>query len=67
MQKKEKILSIPFTQTNSTITMKGPWESIAVGLEKGHKTQKLEKPASRYGNVLFAKGRSNVHSLALRR
>lgn len=28
------------------ITMKGPWESIAVGLEKGHKTQKLEKVAN---------------------
>ncbi|KAK8810873.1 RL36, ribosomal protein 36 60S large ribosomal subunit [Blastocystis sp. ATCC 50177/Nand II] len=26
--------------------MKGPWESIAIGLEKGHKTQKLEKVAS---------------------
>lgn len=26
--------------------MKGPWESIAVGLEKGHKTQKLEKVAN---------------------
>ncbi|KAK8795197.1 hypothetical protein WA588_004046 [Blastocystis sp. NMH] len=23
--------------------MKGPWESIAAGREKGHKTQKLEK------------------------
>ena len=26
-----------------TITMKGPWESIACGREKGFKTQKLEK------------------------
>ncbi|KNB41168.1 60S ribosomal protein L36 [Blastocystis sp. subtype 4] len=24
--------------------MKGPWESIAAGREKGFKTQKLEKP-----------------------
>ena len=29
--------------TKRTITMKGPWESIAAGREKGHKTQKLEK------------------------
>lgn len=29
-----------------TCTMKGPWESIATGLEKGHKTQKLEKAAN---------------------
>ena len=26
--------------------MKGPWESIATGLEKGHKTQKIEKVAN---------------------
>ena len=26
--------------------MKGPWESIAAGLEKGHKTQKIEKVAN---------------------
>ena len=25
--------------------MKGPWESIAAGMEKGHKTQKIEKVA----------------------
>ena len=29
--------------TEKTITMKGPWESIACGREKGFKTQKLEK------------------------
>lgn len=26
--------------------MKGPWESIATGMEKGHKTQKIEKVAT---------------------
>lgn len=34
------------THKYSTITMKGPWESIATGMEKGHKTQKIEKVAT---------------------
>ena len=34
---------LPFHQQKRTITMKGPWESIAAGREKGFKTEKLEK------------------------
>ena len=30
--------------------MKGPWESIAAGREKGHKTQKLEMTAKHISN-----------------
>lgn len=35
---------ISYATTEYTIrnTMKGPWDSIAAGREKGHKTQKLE-------------------------
>ncbi|KAK8812359.1 hypothetical protein WA158_007593 [Blastocystis sp. Blastoise] len=38
--------------------MKGPWESIAVGIERGHHTEKMakvERPIAKKGNVKFAR------------
>ena len=45
MHFKRRFPSFLITNKISTITMKGPWESIAAGMEKGHKTQKIEKVA----------------------
>ena len=43
--------------------MKGPWESIAAGMEKGHKTQKIEKVAPHRSMRQGSKRVKNVREL----